>query len=308
MPATDGFVITPNPTAHFGVGAIEKLPDMVRASGADHVVVVTDAALADTPVIAEVTAILADACLPAHVFSGVHPNPTTDDLAAGAEAVAEVAAGATAGPGGRRGRHRVRHPQGLSAHRRRQARRGRDRAGRGGRRVAHRRGQGDRAGRGQPAARPGPGLPRRLRRPGPAHRGRADHGGDRCGDQRVRRGDRSGRAPQVLRGPRQLDAGRRDPRSGPDRGPAPGGDRRDRHGRADPRAGVLPVAAPQSVVGRDRAAGDPDDRREPAAGRPGRHGLVARSQLLLAAHLAGVAMASTGLGVCHTIGHWLGGR
>lgn len=36
--------------------------------------------------------------------------------------------------------------------------------------------------------------------------------------------------------------------------------------------------------------------------------LAARAQLLLAAHLAGVAMASTGLGVCHAIGHSLGGR
>ena len=36
--------------------------------------------------------------------------------------------------------------------------------------------------------------------------------------------------------------------------------------------------------------------------------LAARSQLLLAAHLAGVAMANTGLGVCHAIGHSLGGR
>jgi alcohol dehydrogenase len=34
----------------------------------------------------------------------------------------------------------------------------------------------------------------------------------------------------------------------------------------------------------------------------------ARSQMLLASHLAGVAMASTGLGICHAIGHALGGR
>jgi alcohol dehydrogenase len=34
----------------------------------------------------------------------------------------------------------------------------------------------------------------------------------------------------------------------------------------------------------------------------------ARSQMLLAAHLAGVAMASTGLGLCHAIGHSLGAR
>jgi alcohol dehydrogenase len=34
----------------------------------------------------------------------------------------------------------------------------------------------------------------------------------------------------------------------------------------------------------------------------------ARAQMLLAAHLAGVGMATTGLGVCHAIGHALGGR
>jgi alcohol dehydrogenase len=34
----------------------------------------------------------------------------------------------------------------------------------------------------------------------------------------------------------------------------------------------------------------------------------ARSQMLLASHLAGVAFAGTGLGVCHAIGHSLGGR
>ena len=34
----------------------------------------------------------------------------------------------------------------------------------------------------------------------------------------------------------------------------------------------------------------------------------ARAQMLLAAHLAGVGMATTGLGICHAIGHSLGGR
>jgi alcohol dehydrogenase class IV len=36
--------------------------------------------------------------------------------------------------------------------------------------------------------------------------------------------------------------------------------------------------------------------------------LEARWQMLLAAHMAGVAMANTGLGICHAIGHSLGGR
>jgi alcohol dehydrogenase len=90
MSVLEEFVITPEPTAHFGVGAIEKLPGIVRATGADAVVVVTDEALAAT----RVTDILADAGIASHVFTGVHPIPTTDDLAAGAEAVAEAAAGA----------------------------------------------------------------------------------------------------------------------------------------------------------------------------------------------------------------------
>ena len=96
MSVVDGFVIAPKPAAHFGVGAIEQLPGVVRATGAGQVVVVTDAALAATPVIATVMTVLADAGLPARLFSGVHPNPTTDDLAAGAEAVAAAAAEASA--------------------------------------------------------------------------------------------------------------------------------------------------------------------------------------------------------------------
>jgi alcohol dehydrogenase len=94
MSAIDGFVITPKPTTYFGVGAIEKLPGIVRETGADHVVVVTDEALAATAAIATVTDVLVDSGIPAHVFTGVHPNPTTDDLAAGAEAVAEAVADA----------------------------------------------------------------------------------------------------------------------------------------------------------------------------------------------------------------------
>jgi alcohol dehydrogenase len=90
MSVLEEFVITPKPTAHFGVGAIEKLPGIVRATGADTVVIVTDEALAA----ARVTGILADGGIASRIFTGVHPTPTTDDLAAGAEAVADAAAGA----------------------------------------------------------------------------------------------------------------------------------------------------------------------------------------------------------------------
>lgn len=85
-----GFVIEPKPAAHFGVGAVGKLPGIVRGIGADHVGVMTDAALAVSPVLAQVLDILLDAGLPCHVFSGVHPNPTTDDLAAAVAGAAGV--------------------------------------------------------------------------------------------------------------------------------------------------------------------------------------------------------------------------
>ncbi len=96
MSVIDGFSIAPRPAAHFGVGAIGRLPGLVRATGAGQVVVVTDAALASTPVIATVMTVLADAGLPARLFAGVHPNPTTDDIAVGADTVAESAAAAAA--------------------------------------------------------------------------------------------------------------------------------------------------------------------------------------------------------------------
>ena len=96
MSGIDGFVIAPKPAVYFGAGAISQLPDLVRATGADQAVVVTEATLAVTPVIATVMALLADAGLRARLFSGVHPNPTTGDIAAGAQAVAEAAAGAAA--------------------------------------------------------------------------------------------------------------------------------------------------------------------------------------------------------------------
>ena len=47
-------VISPTPSAHFGAGAVGQLPGLVRTAGRDTAVVVTDAALAATPVVASV--------------------------------------------------------------------------------------------------------------------------------------------------------------------------------------------------------------------------------------------------------------
>jgi alcohol dehydrogenase len=95
-------IIAPTPTAHFGAGEIGKLGQIIAATGGAAAVIVTDAGLAATPVLTAVRAALAEAGIPAAVFTGVRPNPTTDDLAAGAAVVAEASAdcgvnGATAG-------------------------------------------------------------------------------------------------------------------------------------------------------------------------------------------------------------------
>ncbi len=61
---------------------------------------ITDAALAATPVISAVTEALSAARTPTTAFSGVHPNPTTSDLAAGAVAAAGLAAPVLVAVGG----------------------------------------------------------------------------------------------------------------------------------------------------------------------------------------------------------------
>jgi len=80
-------LIAPQPATHVDAGAIRELPGIVRGTGANTAMIVTDAGLAATPVIGKVRAVLEAAGLDVGVFTGVHPNPTTDDLAAGAEAV-----------------------------------------------------------------------------------------------------------------------------------------------------------------------------------------------------------------------------
>jgi alcohol dehydrogenase len=89
-------VFSPLPAAHFGAGTIGALPGIVRGTGGQAVALVTDQALAGTPVVAAATAALASDGLTTAVFAGVHANPTTEDVAAGAAEVAALAVGGTA--------------------------------------------------------------------------------------------------------------------------------------------------------------------------------------------------------------------
>ncbi|MGO8957036.1 MAG: iron-containing alcohol dehydrogenase family protein [Streptosporangiaceae bacterium] len=86
MPIPPELAIGDTPPAQFGAGSIARLPAIVQRAGS-HALIVTDAALAATPVLPAVMAVLAAAGVPVTVFSGIHPNPTTADLAAGAAAM-----------------------------------------------------------------------------------------------------------------------------------------------------------------------------------------------------------------------------
>ena len=90
LPVPGELSLGTTPAAHFGAGSVARLPAVVTAAGGASVLLVTDAALAATPAVGAVTGVLTAAGLPVTVFDGVHPNPTTADLAAGAGAAAAL--------------------------------------------------------------------------------------------------------------------------------------------------------------------------------------------------------------------------
>jgi alcohol dehydrogenase len=277
-------VIAPTPTAHFGVGAVGKLPGIVRGLGGAAVVVVTDAALAATPVIASVVGALEAAGLPVTVFSGVHPNPTTGDLASGAETVAAARAGASrpdeagvvlvAVGGG----SPIDAAKGIALAAV-NPQRGRD--------LDYRR----------EFARPG--LPI-VAVPTTAGTGAETNAFGVVTDPQTHRKFYVGHA-STLPAAAILDP---DLTVGlPPRATAATGMDALTHAlesylsiRANPWADGIALQVIRMIAG-----------HLPRAHADG-HDLEARSQMQLAAHMAGIGMATTGLGLCHAIGHSLGGR
>jgi alcohol dehydrogenase len=295
-------VITPAPAAHFGAGAVRKLPAIVRGTGSGAAVIVTDAALAETPVVAEVTGVLAAAGMPVAVFTGVHPNPTTGDLAAGADAVAAAAAAdAVAAAAAAAG------ADGAAAA-----------AGAGGRPsaclVAVGGGSPIDAAKGIAVAAVNPQRGRDL-----------DY-----------RGAFASRALPIVAVPTTAGTGAETNAFGVVTDPATRRKFYVGHASSLPAAAVLDPALTVGLPPPATAATGMDAlthalesylsvRANPwsdaialqvirmiAAHLPRAHAdgrdLEARSQMLLAAHMAGVGMATTGLGLCHAIGHALGGR
>jgi alcohol dehydrogenase len=92
LPVPAELVIGGSPAARFGAGAVSGLPAAIAAAGGDTILLVTDSALAASPVIATVLDVLSAARLPVTVFAGVHQNPVTADIAAGAAAAGALLA------------------------------------------------------------------------------------------------------------------------------------------------------------------------------------------------------------------------
>jgi len=274
-------VLSPTPAAHFGVGAVGRLPGIVRGTGRHAALVVTDAALAATPVVASVTGMLEAAGIPVTVFRGVHPNPTTDDLAAGADAVTA----ADGGPGAGRialvavgGGSPIDAAKGIALAA-----------------VNPQRGR-DLDYRGQFAA---PALPI-VAVPTTAGTGAETNAFGVVTDPRSRRKFYVGHA-SSLPAAAVLDPGLTVGLPPP--ATAATGMDALTHAlesylsvRANPWSdGIALQVIRMIAVHLPRAHADGQD-------------LEARSQMLLAAHMAGIAMATTGLGLCHAVGHALGGR
>ena len=79
-------VLDPKPAAHFGVGAVSKVGELAAAQGAKSALIITDPFLGSSPICAEVRSSLEASGIKVSVFDGVTPNPTTACVDAGSDA------------------------------------------------------------------------------------------------------------------------------------------------------------------------------------------------------------------------------
>lgn len=275
MLADTQLVITPKPAAYFADGAVARLPELVRAAGRASAVIATDRTLADSEVIARVKSVLTEGGIQVAVFDGVRPNPTTDDIDAGAALVHGAGEPAIVPVGGGSAMDAAKGIALAAAN----PQRGRDLGY--GTEFAH------------------PALPL-IAVPTTAGTGAETNGFGVITDTATRRRFYVGHASAMPRA-----------------------------AILDPRLTIGLPPAPTAATGMDALTHAIESylsvRANPwsdgialqvikmvSAYLPRAHAegtdLEARAQLLLAAHMAGVGMAVTGLGICHGIGHPLGGR
>ncbi|MEM6999762.1 MAG: iron-containing alcohol dehydrogenase [Pseudomonadota bacterium] len=90
MLSTEEFVVNPLPTIVFSRGASQQLSNHIQALGKSSALIVTDANLAKSGALDGVLDALRAANLRIEVFDGVEPNPTDQNVEAGAEKLREL--------------------------------------------------------------------------------------------------------------------------------------------------------------------------------------------------------------------------
>ncbi|WP_134662396.1 MULTISPECIES: iron-containing alcohol dehydrogenase family protein [unclassified Amycolatopsis] len=100
MPEISAIEIGPYPAATFAAGAVGQLPRLIRAIGARKIVLVSDRGLVATPLPEQTAQLVCQDGLAVEIFSEVHPNPTIDDVDAGGAFVRAAEAEAVVSLGG----------------------------------------------------------------------------------------------------------------------------------------------------------------------------------------------------------------
>jgi alcohol dehydrogenase len=85
-------VLDPKPAAHFGLGSVSKVGELAKEQGAKKALIVTDPFLASSDITAKVKASLEAAGISVAVFGGVTPNPTTACVDEGSDVATEAKA------------------------------------------------------------------------------------------------------------------------------------------------------------------------------------------------------------------------
>lgn len=83
-------VLDPKPAAHFGLGSVSKVGALALQTGATSALIVTDPFLASSPLLEKVRSSLLASGLTVTVFGGVTPNPTTACVDEGSDVAAQA--------------------------------------------------------------------------------------------------------------------------------------------------------------------------------------------------------------------------
>lgn len=97
---TPPFIIEPQCATFFGAGVIQHLPELVASLGQGRVFLVTDPGVVSAGVGGTVESILTRGGIEVRTFAEIHPNPGTESLDAGGQAIRGYGAGVVVALGG----------------------------------------------------------------------------------------------------------------------------------------------------------------------------------------------------------------